>query len=400
MIRKVLAAAALLLAVAARAESIEDPESWSRIRFGEAVILTDAKPDRALDLVRQLTIARALLEDLIPNLPAGATRPDLYVLGRTQHSFNGLFADPAAETEAWFGGEILPGSGKQSEVYFVSIATASQVAIAARRAQTYKPRFGFQVGVYLRQVIAGGSREIPYWLREGLSARFTNFDVVGDRAQIGGVPLDVRLVLESGEIRFPMDAVFAYPRVSGAGPGSAGLVRAIGWAVVDALLQATPDGPAKLRRFVERLREGQPQRDAWLDVTGLDPQLFLEGALRRVRDGNLMTAGYPLSQFRLPTPTPAEAAPPAELFGVLAKTWIRSRPKEHAQAEQRAAAALAADPGDSRALWAMGEVRRRQGRLDEARDLAKRSRAAAGDRRGLGIEAEALEALLGAAPQP
>jgi hypothetical protein len=241
---------------------------------------------------------------------------------------------------------------------------------------------------------------VPFWLREGLTARFTTFDVVGDTAQVGGVPMVVRAELDYSATRLSTATVFAFPKIRGGGRNTPGIVSAYGWAMVDTLLEATPDGRAKLRRFIQLVREGRPQADAWAEATGTEPQAFLDGALRRIGSGEIAASQYPLGQFRLPAPTPAEAAPAAELFGVLAKTWLRERPKEHAPAGRRAEAALAADPGDARALWAMGEVRRREGRLDEARDLAKRSRAAAGDRRGLAIEAEALEALLGAAPQP
>jgi tetratricopeptide (TPR) repeat protein len=234
----------------------------------------------------------------------------------------------------------------------------------------------------IHYLLANG-RRLPLWLEEGLAEFYSNAEV-GNGDLTVGYPIREHIGLLRQRPTIPLDEFFAVKFESQAAQQT--IFYAQSWAVVDFLIRSDR---AAFSAFVNDVGSGVP-----LDIA-LQSRLHIKAK----EIANIFTIyaqeARPTSTFRLPVPHVTVDVQPeplrrAELLTELG-SFLATFDTLRSEAERHIRAALDLEPGNTHALAALGELRMREKKFDDAEALFAKAASAAPNDGGVVLAyAEAL----------
>lgn len=386
--RLLLALALLLAAPAVSAARLEEAKHWRSLPFGRAVIWTDASEKRAAEVVRQLSVFRAVLELSTRHVNLDSTRPTHFFVFRDPRSM--ALYEPGGgrhgvRVPGVFNVGHVPGAERYAVLAVEPVQDFSSPASFQRYRSPYKTLFHEFTHHIMEATIPG----VPRWLSEGAAEYFETFRVLGSVAEVGRANTELVGVLLHGP-RLPMRRLMDDDPERPLSLRERMISDAQSWAIVHYCLRGDPVRSDQFGRFLALLRDGTPQSEAWETAFAEPPDAIRDEAIEYVFHGKFAVGRFDVRKMHVPEPGESSRVDRAELHARLAKLLLRTSWNHDDDAEARARSALARTPDQPIALWALAEIRRRQGLPEEAARLGEAALGAARGDRALETEAASL----------
>jgi hypothetical protein len=358
-----LAAAAVFALVAcmpgcASVRPVQPSGIWARASTPAVTVSTDLGTARARQVARKIEVFRGAVAEVLPELRE----------------------DPEAPLPVW-----VFSASRDYEVY----ATALDVPPGVRSVFITTPgggviladgevAGGHLLGMLYHELIHDFAMRVrpgmPLWLNEGLAELFGIFESDGIRAEIGNaVPSYLELLSESG-MGDPGSWMRAKPRsATYREPTVKSLFHARTWLLVHYLVVGNPDLSQGIPGYLDRVERGQSHEKALEAAFGLDT-----GELGRRMAAYALKKDFPVRCMRIPvdhTRLDPHAAPLEDARVLFELGWmlLGAGSSRIGLIAAHFEESLETNPHEPGALAGLANVRLRQGRLDEARELLRKA---------------------------
>ena len=374
-----------LLAILGLAPAISaqpgDLERWLAVRSEHFVLLTDADPERGVELAHHLELFRATFARLAPRLELRAAVPTTFLAFRDAEAYAPYKSHPDTGSGTLLG-QFLIHPDRNFLTLDASARPAGEMAVIYHE--------------FVHYLVAHNFYRVPRWFHEGLAEYYSTFAVEGDRIFVGRpVERHLRWLRYDNADRKRRSLSHDYSLralltgEAGHHGSRAGGYYALSWALVHHLLSGGPEPLDRMADFLIRLRDDQDPDRAF--ETAFEVRLDdLEETLRAYayRGESLAAAldpadhGGPFSAAAFDIedlgPGPAVSVyrlAPADTLCHLGNLQLRlGRP---GAAERHFQAAFDHAPSHVEALAGLAVIRDHEGRLPEA-DVLYRDALAAG----------------------
>jgi thioredoxin-like negative regulator of GroEL len=352
---------AVLLLLALPAGAAKGPE-WIEGRSNHFHIYSDAKQKQVEQLTRNLEDFRHLLHSMLPSLRLDPPIPTTVLLFKNANSLKPYLPLTPEGKPKKVNGYFLPGH----ERMYLMVDMGQD---GARNTAFHE---------YVHLVMALNVKSIPVWLNEGLAEFYEQSEVEDGIRFKFGFPQKGYWQLLQGTKLIPLDVLVEVDHKSDYYnvPNKQTLFYAQSWALVHYLMTGEKGRrQTDLTRFVNQIRRGTPQQEAFEEAFGED----YASMQRRLKE-HLKLLSVMFFQGKLDQATeevtvefqPIEA-PRAE--GYLADIWITSGRLDEAEAALKKLAASDSAGGDIQ--FRLGRIALERQRPSEA---AERFRAALAQR--------------------
>jgi tetratricopeptide (TPR) repeat protein len=352
---------AFLLALASCAVPARAAEpTWTSVTSANFVLIGDASERDIRQVALQLEQFRETLGRLLPAARVPSETPTIVYVFSTDKAYRPY--------KPLYKGKPMDVAG-----YFVRPPDANFVALPVERGQEGFPIIFHE---YTHLLLSHAIKSPPIWLGEGLAEYYSTFRLVSDgrQAQIGR-PIDYHVLLLR-EHFLPLADLLTVGRQSPLYNESdaRSILYAESWAWIHFLLMGDPPRTRQLMALVNAQMAGTPVDAAFRSAFGTDPATFQAELLRYVRGAAYRSVLFtfdarvsPAEQMKASTLTPAETD--AAAGDLLAQVGRLD------EAETRLSAAMQRDPGLAQTLTALGALRLRQKRQQDALELFRQASA-------------------------
>ncbi|HEX7155536.1 MAG TPA: DUF1570 domain-containing protein [Thermoanaerobaculia bacterium] len=320
-------------------------QTWIRVRSENFHVVSSAGEERTRGIVENLETLAGALRQTHPRYDGVRTRTRVFFFGRrgdVQPYFD-LLLDRKSATVS--GGFVDHHDGPGT------------MFIDAGRAWVTRTPYHELV----HNLLAQSGAKLPPWLEEGLAEYFSNADIRGTTIELGR-PVREHTMYMRGRPLIPLDKLFAAPRTSDVALST--MFYAQSWGLVDWMMRTDRDAFDEL---VADMQRGMSAAEAFRKHYRVDLE-SLERALRvRSMPGQEIRVSAPASAKPVIEPL-TEADTLHELGLFLGKLEGR-----RADAERHFEAALAAEPSRGRSIAAIGLLRVRDRKYDEATPFFERA---------------------------
>ncbi|MCG8455373.1 MAG: tetratricopeptide repeat protein, partial [Holophagales bacterium] len=314
-------------------------------------LLTDAAPERGVEIARRLEDFRGVFARLAPSLELRSPAPTTLFAFRDAESY------APYKTRADAGrSRVLGQFARTRDGNYLTLDASSQLADA----------FTVIYHEYVHFLVTHNFPRVPLWFNEGLAEYYSTFAIDGDRAYLGEpVERHRRYLAREGD--FSLDELIEADTRSDAyhDPDQVGRFYALSWALVHYLMSGGGEEIERMADYFVRLDEGEPPARAFEAAFGRYLST-VEDELRTY----LQTANFATTRVGLPSAPPAARVlrlSPADALYHLGDLLVHlGRP---ARAEPYFYAALEQDPRHAEAHGGLAHVRDLSNRWAEAESL-------------------------------
>lgn len=332
-------------------------ERWIELRTANFRFVSNAGPAATREVARDLEELRAVIVRL-GRLERRSELPTSIYLFKSQRSF--------APFKTRWDGRPAPISG-----YFLSRAEGGFIALAADSRDASAIVFH----EYVHALAAENRWWLPVWLSEGLAEFYQTFTIAGDRAVIG-LPVRSHLNRLRGRTLVPFDQLLVVdldsPLYNERDRKSDFYAQS--WALTHYLLLGEPERRAQLRDYLELLRAGAPEVEAFRAAFDCDHPT-LEAELRRYLKGPRLPSVSTPVKDEVDRSSVQRELPRVETLHRLGELLAAQTP-ERPEAVRYFEAALELDPGHTPSLSALALAAERRADWSGARDAHRRAVAA------------------------
>ncbi|HYW72095.1 MAG TPA: tetratricopeptide repeat protein [Pyrinomonadaceae bacterium] len=336
----------------AGADSARAKDNWTKINSKHFTLIGSASEKDIRQVANRLEQFRAVFGSLFPNIPLNSSVPTVVIVFKNDVAFRPYKANPEE------AGYFQPGED------------INYIALTAERASQAQPfRIMFHEYVHLLVNNSMGA-SVPLWFNEGLAEYYSTFDITSDERRIvlGNLIGSHVLSLRRNEF-LPLRTLFAvdYKSPYYNEANQMNIFYAESWMFMHYLLQS--DGQkhrSQLNRFVELLRAGVRADEAFpqafqnsVEAVERDFRNYLQASKFVTEDVTFERKLDYGSELRATAISEADAH--ACLGDLLAHT------NRFPEAEVELQQALQLNAESLPAHTALGLMRVRQGRMDDAR---------------------------------
>jgi Flp pilus assembly protein TadD len=327
---------------------------WIELRTPHYTVYSEVPESEARAIAGELEIFRSTVAKAAPYLQPKESKPTIVFAFRDEVSF-ALYRKSSGLASPQYAGFFMSGSdtdfiGVKAALAGVQYTIVYHESIHAFQSQNFPP--------------------LPVWLREGQAEYLSNFRVDGATARIGGAQDRLLLGVLRKNPPLPLKQVFGERNVGRYHEEDAvNNFYATSWLLVHYLMHAQGERRARFDSYLEALRKGERQAKADGDAFGFE-YASLEEELRAY----LKRDSYP------PTLVPVDRVPDEGSTSVrsvsrqqallqLGNLLTHGDAKLYAEAEAHLAEAARLAPDDASNKAALGFLRDRQGRFNDAVSL-------------------------------
>ncbi|HEX9985877.1 MAG TPA: hypothetical protein VGF69_21635 [Thermoanaerobaculia bacterium] len=322
-------------------------QTWIGVRSESFDIVSSAGEGRTLAITRNLETLASALRQTHPRYDGVPTRTRVFFFGRR------------GDAQPYFDLLVDRKNASISGAFVNHHDGGGTMFIDAGRAWATRTPYHELVHNQLAQ----SGATLPGWLEEGLAEYFSNADVRGELIEVGR-PVREHQALMRKRPLIPLKELFAAPRASNLALSS--MYYAQSWGIVDWLMRSDRGA---FDDFVADLENGMPSEEALQKHYRTDLET-LERWLRSPR--SLPSQEHRLSGASSPTApavTPLTQADALHELGL----FLGKLEGRRADAQRHFEAALAADPRRGRSVAAIGLLRMREKKFDEAMPFFERA---------------------------
>jgi len=346
----------MTVAVPARAAA----PTWTRVTSTNFTLMGDASERDIRQVALQLEQFRETIGRLLPAARVPAETPTIVYVFSTDKDYRPY--------KPLYKGKPMDVAG-----YFVRPPDATFVALSAERGEQGFPVIFHE---YTHLLLSHAIKSPPIWLGEGLAEYYSTFRLIanGRQAQIGR-PVEHHVLLLR-EHFLPLADLLAVDRQSPLYNESdaRSILYAESWAWIHFLLMGDPPRTRQLMALVNGVLAGAPVDQAFRSAFGADPATLQAELLRYVRGAAYHSVLFtfdakvsPADQMKASTLTQAETdAAEGDLLVQVGRLD---------EAETRLSAARQREPELAQTLTALGALRLRQQRRQDALELFRQASA-------------------------
>jgi tetratricopeptide (TPR) repeat protein len=359
-VRHLRPAAFLLALVTCAVATRAAAPAWTSVTSANFLLIGDASERDIRQVALQLEQFRETLGRLLPAARVPTRTPTVVYVFATDKAYRPY--------KPLYQGKPLDSAG-----YFVRAPDANFVALSVDRGEDGFPIIFHE---YTHLVLSNALKSPPVWLGEGLAEYYSTFRLTanGTQAQIGR--LIERHVLLLREHFLPLAELLAAdhqsPLYNEEGPRS--ILYAESWAWVHFLLMGDPPRTRQFMALVNGQLAGTPVDAAFRSAFGTDPATVQAELLRYVR-----RAAYPwqLIKFdeKVSPSDQMKAGRLTEAEAEAAQGDLLVQLNRLDEAETRLDGARQREPDLARTLTALGTLRLRQKRQQDALELFRQASA-------------------------
>ena len=346
--RAALAGLVLAAFAAPAAAQPAEPEAWLAVSSRNFTVVTDAEPERAIEIASGLERLRDAFALLSPELSLASPVPNRIVAFRDAESFAGY--KTVADRD---GLKILGQFLAHRDGNYIALNADPGIVGALATIQHE----------YVHQLVQHNLPRVPLWFNEGLAEYYSTFAVEGGVAFVGR-PVDRHLRWLRANPGFSLSQVLAASRESAAehDAEAAGQLYAVSWLLVHYLLSGDADRLESAADLLYLLDTGEEPEAAIYEALEADA-VELRRRLRDYLTRPLAQAGWRLPGDGAVRPL-VESLPAADLLSHLGD--LLARQQKLAAAARHYDLALAYDSFHAGATSGLAAVRDQEGRLEEA----------------------------------
>ncbi len=236
----------------------DNPDDWLAIQSQNFVILTDADPDRGVELARNLELFRATFARLAPRLELRATVPTTILAFRDRRSYAPYKSHPDS------GGSVILGQFLiHPDRNFLTFDASARLRRVSSEGVLIDD-FAVIYHEFVHYLVAHNFHQVPRWFHEGLAEYYSTFTVEGETITVGHpVERHLRWLRYDNADRkqrslshdFSLRAVLTGE--SGHHGQRAGGFYALSWALVHHLLSGGTERLDRMADFLIRLRDNE-----------------------------------------------------------------------------------------------------------------------------------------------
>jgi tetratricopeptide (TPR) repeat protein len=345
------------LVISLAQQSAQAKDTWTSVRSQNFTVIGNASEKDIRNVANRLEQFRAVFGSLFPTIPLNSAAPTTVIVFKNDNAFK-------------------PYKPNQEEAgYFQPGEDVNYIALTSERASNAYPfRIIFHEYVHLLVNNAMGTTA-PLWFNEGLAEYYSTFDIKNDgRGVLLGNLIESHIVYLRQNAFLPLRTLFAvdYKSPYYNEGNKMNIFYAESWMFIHYLLQG--DGQkhrSQFTRFVELLRARTKIEDAFQQAFQGSVESVEEDFKNYLQASKYVATGITFER-KLDYASQIQATPlsEAEAHAYLGDLLLHTHRLAEAEGELQQALALDADsvPGHT----ALGMMRIRQGRTDDAQPhLAK-----------------------------
>lgn len=346
----IVAFASLFAAAVARAADAPLPspkERWLRVEGPSVTVYSDDDEATARRVALNFEALRAVVTR-VTGMNARGARPTRVYVFAGERAFRPY-------REAAFG------PGKDVAGFFFDTRDASLIALqSGARSDPYRTIYHEA----MHELVTANYGDVPVWLGEGLAELYSTFRLDGGKA-IVGLPVGEHIEWLEEAAWMSLPQLFAVDLASREYNENlrAGTLYAQSWGLVHFLMLGPPERRAQLPKFLDALRAGKPQDEAFRAAFATTHDRLVKEMREHLARPPYIT--FTLAELQLPEPRVTELAR-EDALAALGELVMHGGPQGAAYARAHFDAALAARPGHPAAEAGLGLLLEREGRREDA----------------------------------
>ncbi|HVF48127.1 MAG TPA: tetratricopeptide repeat protein [Pyrinomonadaceae bacterium] len=351
----------LCLSVLASASSVAaaTKDEWVQVRSKNFFLIGNASEKEIRQVGKRLEQFRETFRLLFRSTDLSGSRPTNVVVFKSDSAykpFKPKRADGKLDTE--IAGYFQPGE----DVNYITLSAGDK--------ETFRTIFH----EYIHSIIETnfGRSDVPQWFNEGLAEYYTTFEIADDQKAKLGLPQTGHLALLQQSKLMPLDMLLntSNQQLRQSGGHSRSIFYAQSWALVHHIIQSGRS--AALDDYLKQVIGGARSKEAF-ERAFQTTYLRMESDLRRYVARSTYKYHEVAFQNKLVYDTEMTASPLAEAEANAYLGDLLYHTNRVDDAEAFLLAALRLQPDSSLANIALGMVKLRQRKFDEARKLFERS---------------------------
>lgn len=332
-------------------------DAWIKVCSANFQLAGDASEKDIRKIAAKLEQFRAVFGELFPQMNVASSTPTTVIVFKDDRSFTPYKPlTQAGKTAHWVAGYFQPGDN----INYITITT--------ERDQDETLRTIFHEYIHFLVNNTFGRSKVPPWLNEGLAEYYEQFSIQRGRRVVLGAPNTEALRVLSSNTLITLDTFFAtdYDKLHGNGDHGVSIFYAQSWALMHYLMRGKQgQGNDQIAEFMSLLSKGTDPSEAFSRVFKID-RTALESNLRAyISQGNFTSSSIPLKELpAVSADLKTETMTTADVRSTLGD--LLSHSNRIIEAEAHLKEALALDSRSVKANTALGFLKMRQAKYDEA----------------------------------
>lgn len=355
----------LVMAVFACPEAAARDE-WIKVRSKNFYLTGNAAEKDIRRIANKLEQFRTVFSNLFPRMKFVSPIPTTVIVFKNDKSFRPYKPlNAAGKTTDWVAGYFQPGD----DINYITLTTEGE------QNETYGTIFHEYVHFLVDNTL--GHSRVPPWFNEGLAEYYERFSIEDDqKVTLGSLNQQALARLETSK-PIPLETFFDidYSTLHQQGDHGAGMFYSQSWALMHYLVQGNEGKRnVQLGVFLDLMIKGVKTREAFQQAFQTD-YASMDTELRRYVAQKTFNTSVALFKQKLTFEADMQSSPMTDAEAKATLGDLLSHSDRLMDAETHLMEALALDPGSVMANTALGFVKMRQEKYDEAKKYLEKAAA-------------------------